>query len=79
MGKKRTAKKQDARGVKNVAEAAEWLEARGLEDIECIVPDMSGVARGKIYARRQVRRCAGHVDARLDLPADHHRRLSGRG
>jgi glutamine synthetase len=48
MGKKRTAKKQDARGVKNVAEAAEWLEARGLEDIECIVPDMSGVARGKM-------------------------------
>lgn len=36
------------RGVKDAAEAAEWLEIRGLEDIECLVPDMAGVPRGKM-------------------------------
>ncbi len=29
-------------------EAARWLSARGIEDIECITPDMAGVARGKM-------------------------------
>ena len=36
------------RGVVDADAASEWLEARGLEDIECVVPDMAGVARGKI-------------------------------
>lgn len=36
------------RGVKNWAEAAEWLRDRGIEDIECITPDLSGVPRGKM-------------------------------
>ncbi|MDH6230321.1 glutamine synthetase [Mesorhizobium soli] len=36
------------RGVKNWKEAAEWLEWRGIEDIECITPDQAGVARGKM-------------------------------
>lgn len=36
------------RGVPDAAAAAEWLDERGLEDIECMVPDMSGVARGKM-------------------------------
>jgi glutamine synthetase len=36
------------RGVSNAAEALEWLKERGIEDIECIVPDQSGVARGKM-------------------------------
>jgi glutamine synthetase len=48
MGKKRGVGKLDVRGVKNVRQAADWLEKRGIEDIECIVPDMSGVARGKM-------------------------------
>ena len=56
MGKKRTAKKQDARGVKNVAEAAEWLEARGIEDIECIVPDHGRRRARQDDAGRQVPR-----------------------
>ncbi|MDR3493396.1 MAG: glutamine synthetase family protein [Ancalomicrobiaceae bacterium] len=36
------------RGVADAAAAAEWLAGRGLEDIECLVPDMAGVARGKM-------------------------------
>ena len=38
----------DLRGVADKSAAAEWLEDRGLEDIECIVPDIAGVARGKM-------------------------------
>ncbi|PWW01354.1 L-glutamine synthetase [Hoeflea marina] len=36
------------RGVGNWAEATEWLRDRGIEDIECITPDLSGVPRGKM-------------------------------
>ena len=36
------------RGVTSFEEAQVWLEERGIEDIECIVPDMAGVARGKM-------------------------------
>lgn len=36
------------RGVSNWKEAASWLRARGIEDIECITPDLAGVARGKM-------------------------------
>ncbi|WP_407050037.1 glutamine synthetase family protein [Methyloraptor flagellatus] len=52
MSKKKKARHSDSlagvRGVESSEQASEWLEARGLEDIECIVPDMSGVARGKM-------------------------------
>ena len=37
-----------ARGVKNHAAAVAWLKARGIQDVECIVPDQAGVARGKL-------------------------------
>jgi len=46
--KKPTASLADLRGVADAAAAAEWLDDRGLEDIECIVPDIAGVARGKM-------------------------------
>ncbi|WP_027486817.1 glutamine synthetase family protein [Allorhizobium undicola] len=36
------------RGVKTWKEAASWLRARGIEDIECITPDLAGVPRGKM-------------------------------
>ncbi len=36
------------RGVKTWAEAAAWLRARGIEDIECLTPDLAGVPRGKM-------------------------------
>ncbi len=36
------------RGVKTWKDAADWLRYRGIEDIECITPDLAGVARGKM-------------------------------
>jgi glutamine synthetase len=54
-GKKKRRKKDrrdtlemSPRGVASVEEARLWLGARGIEEIECIVPDQAGVARGKI-------------------------------
>ncbi|CAN7442075.1 glutamine synthetase family protein [Phenylobacterium sp. LjRoot225] len=37
-----------ARGVGSVEEAAEWFRRQNIEEIECMVPDLAGVARGKI-------------------------------
>ncbi|MEM0908866.1 MAG: glutamine synthetase family protein [Pseudomonadota bacterium] len=37
-----------ARGVADHASAVAWLKARGIQDVECIVPDQAGVARGKL-------------------------------
>jgi glutamine synthetase len=62
MAKKKVSK-FPIRGADNMATASQWLEARGLEDIECIVPDMAGVARGKMMPS------AKFVDApRMSLP-----------
>ena len=36
------------RGVGSLDEAREWLGGRRIEEIECVVPDQAGVARGKI-------------------------------
>lgn len=36
------------RGVKTLREAVDWLKFRGIEDIECITPDLAGVPRGKM-------------------------------
>ncbi|HEX2147698.1 MAG TPA: glutamine synthetase family protein [Pseudorhizobium sp.] len=36
------------RGVADWREAALWLRTRGIEDIECITPDLAGVPRGKM-------------------------------
>ncbi|MBK1622901.1 glutamine synthetase family protein [Afifella marina] len=36
------------RGVANSEEARRWCRERAIEDIECIVPDQAGVARGKL-------------------------------
>ena len=50
MPKKKTTKStaERVRGADNLANARTWMNARGLEDIECIVPDIAGVARGKM-------------------------------
>ncbi len=51
MAAKKSIKKTGAlkaRGVDSQDEARRWLAARGIEDIECIVPDQAGVARGKM-------------------------------
>ena len=39
---------QSLRGVPGWDEARQWLAARGIEDIECITPDLAGVPRGKM-------------------------------
>ena len=36
------------RGVATVEEARAWTRARNVSEVECIVPDQSGVARGKL-------------------------------
>jgi glutamine synthetase len=37
-----------ARGVASIEAARTWLAERRIEDIECVVPDQAGVARGKM-------------------------------
>ncbi len=49
MSKKKKAITLDSlRGVADLEEAKSWLSERGIQDIECIVPDLAGVARGKM-------------------------------
>jgi glutamine synthetase len=38
----------ETRGVADLDEAKQWLQARNITEIECVVPDQAGVARGKI-------------------------------
>lgn len=38
---------------RTVEEVRDWLVARGIDDIECIIPDMAGIGRGKSLPRRQ--------------------------
>jgi glutamine synthetase len=42
-----------ARGVDSLGQAKAWLSVRGIEDIECITPDMAGVARGKMMPSKK--------------------------
>jgi glutamine synthetase len=51
MSKKRKAENAtiaSARGVDGLDAAHEWFGGRTIEEIECLVPDQGGVARGKI-------------------------------
>ena len=41
------------RGVGSLDEARTWLSERRIEEIECVVPDQAGVARGKIMPVRK--------------------------
>ena len=53
---KKNSKKQAieaVRGVDSLETAAKWLKARRIEDIECVVPDQAGVARGKMMPTRK--------------------------
>ncbi|MDQ2764572.1 MAG: glutamine synthetase family protein [Pseudomonadota bacterium] len=45
--KKKTLTAPDAI-IANVAQARAWAASRGVTEIECLVPDLAGVARGKI-------------------------------
>ena len=42
-----------AYGVENFDQAREWLAYRGIEDVECITPDLAGVPRGKMMPSRK--------------------------
>lgn len=39
---------ESPRGVASYEEAKAWMATRRIDDVECIVPDQSGVARGKL-------------------------------
>ena len=41
------------RGVASMEEAARWLGNQGIEDVECITPDLAGVPRGKMMPARK--------------------------
>jgi len=51
-------------GVQDHAQAKEWLEWRGIEDIECITPDQAGIARGKMMPTKKF-----NSDTSLALPS----------
>lgn len=38
----------DRRGAADIEAAREWSADHGVEDVECLIPDQAGVARGKI-------------------------------
>jgi glutamine synthetase len=46
--KKHEADEARAEGVRNVADAKKWVAQHRVTEIECVVPDQAGVARGKI-------------------------------
>jgi glutamine synthetase len=48
MSKKKSAQPALRSPITNLAEAKAWAYARGVTEIECLVPDLAGVARGKI-------------------------------
>jgi glutamine synthetase len=39
---------ESVRGAASIEAARDWLAARNIEDIECVVPDQAGVGRGKM-------------------------------
>jgi glutamine synthetase len=41
------------RGVGSLDEAKDWFARQNIEEIECVVPDLAGVARGKIMPVRK--------------------------
>ncbi len=48
MAKKKSPAARPKTPIATVAEARAWAMARGVTEIECLVPDLAGVARGKI-------------------------------
>ncbi len=48
MSKKKAARSSERQPVTNLAEAKAWAAQRDITEIECLVPDLAGVARGKI-------------------------------
>jgi len=46
--KKKADSARTTEGIETIQQARKWLAARNIEDIECLVPDQAGVARGKM-------------------------------
>jgi glutamine synthetase len=49
----------------DTASAVHWLRDRGIDEVECIVPDMNGIMRGKIVPREDFIRI---IDEGMRLP-----------
>ncbi len=49
----------------NHADAIHWLRDRRITEVECIIPDMNGIMRGKIVPREDFIRI---IDAGVRLP-----------
>lgn len=50
------------------ADAAKWLKTHRIDDVECMVPDLTGMARGKILPRERF--LASLNESTLRLPED---------
>ena len=37
----------------DIAQAREWLESRAVDEVECLIPDITGIGRGKILPMRK--------------------------
>src|SRR5450631_2478656 len=48
MPKKKKPAPAEHTPIGTLAQARAWAAARGVSEIECLVPDLAGVARGKI-------------------------------
>ena len=53
----------------NVEEAAEWLRAGRIEEVECLIVDITGVPRGKVLPVSRFLKAV--KDGSLRLPAAH--------
>ncbi len=51
--KQRKSAPATARGVASIEDATQWFARQNIEEIECFVPDLAGVARGKIMPVRK--------------------------
>ena len=59
---------REKRGVASLEAAGPWLARQSIEEIECVVPDLAGVARGKIMP---VRKFLGPPQMNLPLAVVH--------
>ena len=48
MSKKKSLERPARPVITNAAEARMWASSRAITEIECVVPDLAGVARSKI-------------------------------
>ncbi len=55
----------------------QFLKEHGISEVEAIIPDMAGVARGKLMPAEKFAEEEGMRLAGGDLSADRHRRLPG--